>query len=1001
MARNTFETYASIGVPTYSYEHGSRGMAPRANGLDVTQVSISPHTGFFVVNTMRPTETGGASWPGPGAQRTIGFVASNAPADVRVDITTDDEVVIMYLNQQRTRIYHIRLAADLTGGSWQLAYQVASPSTIEAWDMSVSATKCVALAAFVYNGSNQQTRSFSWRNPAGAWYEGVSIGGVVVAGISRGAVAVAVKCLDNPTSTIRDVATAWSHGRPSSGDQGVDITTLRVTEATGIVTVGSFTSRQILMTGEADPGASVPRGGRYLAIFRDRTNEATLPGKYTVVMAHREKTRKLGVVRHRLYGGTFAVIQNLSTTNISGGALNQLCSSSNGRGDIINVYYHRNNYTAAAHIGNTLVKLDAGGSTSIDFSVSHYFERSAFGTLRGNIGQAQGWHINHKLQTMMFMQHSGASLSANTFCWAAIPMPTGAGPIKSHEPAPGQNVTSATPKLAATIDFELPQGQSNYRLRVQAATDSAFTTNLRDYLQPLSKFVGIIGTDSNNGIVVTDTWPATHALAGGSWFMRFRLEDEFGNASAWKTPTANIIVGHPPVAVPTSPTAGELYFYGEGYVDYIWNFTDPSPTDYQTAAQVQVFDHLGNTLTDTGKMSSFPWPGWQGPLIDPAYKDYNLSWRVRLWDSEDTMGNWSPTRYFALTDPPTASISQPTPGQALATGVPTIVAGLITSGTRRIREYTLTVTQGGIPIWSHRVTGDFASPYTANIKMPQGYLKNGESYSVQAFVRDSSNLSSISSVVPFSVSWVLPDAPNGVGVDTSQYNVEGAGYNTVTWSGSNMETANFAGWAVYRYVYEPILGGGYVDPNPEPKLVHVEYSRAVDYSWRDYFAPAGVHVRYGVSQMVNRNEQDIESNTSINGEHKALFADGYWLVSYDPETEVTDATRLSIVTGDDFSSEQEESEMVVIGRGRVFQKGQKLGVRGTLAAQLRNTHGSTARQKRQRLVALQESNGDLYLRNPFGDTYKVNVSSISVSRVAGVGADEFVDVSIPYTEVAE
>jgi hypothetical protein len=41
------------------------------------------------------------------------------------------------------------------------------------------------------------------------------------------------------------------------------------------------------------------------------------------------------------------------------------------------------------------------------------------------------------------------------------------------------------------------------------------------------------------------------------------------------------------------------------------------------------------------------------------------------------------------------------------------------------------------------------------------------------------------------------------------------------------------------------------------------------------------------------------------------------------------------------------------------------------------------------------------MRNPFGDVYRIRVGNLSISRLAGVGVDEFVDVTIPYSEVAE
>ena len=59
----------------------------------------------------------------------------------------------------------------------------------------------------------------------------------------------------------------------------------------------------------------------------------------------------------------------------------------------------------------------------------------------------------------------------------------------------------------------------------------------------------------------------------------------------------------------------------------------------------------------------------------------------------------------------------------------------------------------------------------------------------------------------------------------------------------------------------------------------------------------------------------------------------------------------------------------------------------------------TARQQRQALERIKAQKTWVYLRNPFGDIWKVAPGNISVKRLAGVGKSEFVDVSIPYEEV--
>lgn len=59
----------------------------------------------------------------------------------------------------------------------------------------------------------------------------------------------------------------------------------------------------------------------------------------------------------------------------------------------------------------------------------------------------------------------------------------------------------------------------------------------------------------------------------------------------------------------------------------------------------------------------------------------------------------------------------------------------------------------------------------------------------------------------------------------------------------------------------------------------------------------------------------------------------------------------------------------------------------------------TARSQRLKLEALKARRASVYLRNPFGDVWRVATGNVSANRIPGVGRSEFVDVQIPYEEV--
>lgn len=65
----------------------------------------------------------------------------------------------------------------------------------------------------------------------------------------------------------------------------------------------------------------------------------------------------------------------------------------------------------------------------------------------------------------------------------------------------------------------------------------------------------------------------------------------------------------------------------------------------------------------------------------------------------------------------------------------------------------------------------------------------------------------------------------------------------------------------------------------------------------------------------------------------------------------------------------------------------------------RTTGLYTARQQAKALSTLKNERSFLYLRNPFGDIWKIAPGNIGGGRIAGVGTSEFTDVTIPYQEV--
>jgi hypothetical protein len=154
-------------------------------------------------------------------------------------------------------------------------------------------------------------------------------------------------------------------------------------------------------------------------------------------------------------------------------------------------------------------------------------------------------------------------------------------------------------------------------------------------------------------------------------------------------------------------------------------------------------------------------------------------------------------------------------------------------------------------------------------------------------------------------------------------------------------------------------------------------------------------------QMVDHFGDQITSAFSA-GVTVTPKSEGYWFIVPNNDTSIPDAFKLSNVTRDSYNDEYEETFMTIIDGGRKQEIGQHLGPSGTLTAQLRDSAGQSARQKKRRLEVMKEQGvTNLYMRTPFGDLYRVGVSNLGVERIAGVGTSEFVDVTIPYMEVGE
>lgn len=221
--------------------------------------------------------------------------------------------------------------------------------------------------------------------------------------------------------------------------------------------------------------------------------------------------------------------------------------------------------------------------------------------------------------------------------------------------------------------------------------------------------------------------------------------------------------------------------------------------------------------------------------------------------------------------------------------------------------------------------------------------------------------------------------PTVFSVNTDNY-LEG-GYVHISWSGT--PSVNHYSYRVYR-----------MDPDGTWALLNERSDTAATYTFDDYTAPSTL-VRYAVVEVTAIDSVQTEEAKAPRS--VTLYSPYYWLIH---PTDHTKNIQLRSVYTEDFQSEHDQDVKKLIGRGRKIDVGDDWGRTGSLSGRIMNSPTKTAREIRQDLENSKADNSYFYLRNSFGDNWKIWFEDPKFSRVAGVGDNEFVDVSFTYYEVA-
>lgn len=549
------------------------------------------------------------------------------------------------------------------------------------------------------------------------------------------------------------------------------------------------------------------------------------------------------------------------------------------------------------------------------------------------------------------------TVTSFTLSVTAPPAPT------NITPATGSPTSlTNTPVLGATI-VAATEGRT-CKAEWQLATDAGFTANLRTV------------TESNSDLrasgATTEITPNVSKIYQGTWYIRARQIDEYGSAGAWSA-SQTFLVSHPPKAVPAAPIGGFTLPYGATN-NFSWTFTDTSSTDTQSAYQIIIERNAtGVVVFDSGKISSITSAG--AHTVPALEKDVPLRWKVRVWDNDNVVGVYSDYALFAVTDPPLVTITLPTVGQTLTTGQPTFTWTNDAGTVQVSRRVVVVRTSDGVTVHDSGTTNTTSLSYTT----PTVILENQVAYTVTITVNDNVGMTGTKSQ-SFTTAYAAPDAVQFT-VDSDGYDEKG--YVYVDWTATTPD-AFFIDWRVYR---RPVLADDW-------ELIYVTNDPNMKY-FNDWSATSGDTLEYAVTQTAGRFGIIIES-AKAQTETREVEGTHYWLINPYKES---DNLRLSNITSDSYTDDYDEAELIVLDRGRKVNHGTRFGYSGSLVAQLRDDTLGTAREKRIKLQMLKAARVAYQLRNPFGDILQVSLGNLAVSRLAGVGTAEFVDVTIPYKEV--
>lgn len=231
----------------------------------------------------------------------------------------------------------------------------------------------------------------------------------------------------------------------------------------------------------------------------------------------------------------------------------------------------------------------------------------------------------------------------------------------------------------------------------------------------------------------------------------------------------------------------------------------------------------------------------------------------------------------------------------------------------------------------------------------------------------------------------------GTPITVNDLTTANGGFIEVSWTNATLEPNGLA-WRVY------VRQAG--STNWILAFEDLDMTQAA-YTYRMWNFPTCDSVEIAVAQVTPSVTNGLPSvgELDIIQTVAPTFDHHYWLINpYDESYNI----RLEHVRGDSFSEEYEQEVYHLANRGRVEDRGDRLGFQGSLSGQFWDFTQQPLDAHVQTLEFLAHRNGSqyTYLRTPFCWVFPIAIVGFSAQRVAGMGTSyAYLDYDFEYSEL--